>query len=182
LVHDDDRNLRRYFVEVLASRVPHFGQLGIVVPETDDHVRPVDEIRILLGPGGQRGLEAGDIGHLPIGRSEQVCRERLQSAHHDVAVAVDESRQHGAAGQVKDFGRVASMGHNAVHIPEGQDATVTDGYRFDNRLIIVNRQYRAAAVYCIRDFLSAGAAAEKCQCKEQAEAPPQFRHVPYPRY
>jgi len=59
----------------------------------------------------------------------------------------------------------------AVRVRDCQDATVTDCYRFDNRLFIVDRQYQAAAVDRIRDFLGVRAATKKCQCKEQAVAP-----------
>ena len=48
LVDDNNRNFCRNFVQLLAGRVAHFGQLRVVITEANDHLNLVDRLGIVL--------------------------------------------------------------------------------------------------------------------------------------
>ena len=92
LMHDHDRDFRRDRVEILTRWMAEFGQLCVVVAEADDHLYLVDCRSVLLRPGFQRCLQAGDIRDFAVRRRKQVRRKGLNSAHDHVSVAIYEPR------------------------------------------------------------------------------------------
>lgn len=138
----DDRNVSGDLIEVIARRVPQLLQLRVVVAKTNDQVGAAHSILIGNDPLPKHLLQRRDVCRLAIRRCQQVRRQSLQAAHHDMAVRIDEARDHGPAGEVDHLCLRAAQPHHVRAAADGDDAPCALGHRFGAHRGIVQRQDR----------------------------------------
>ena len=99
-------------------------------------------------PVGQQCLQAGYIFACAIRRRKQVRRRRLDSDQIRVTVRVDESRQHGLAGQIYDSSGCALMGlFDFGTRPHGENLPILHRNRLSLGLRIINGDNGTSCVY-----------------------------------
>jgi hypothetical protein len=131
-------------------------QLRIVVAEADDQLDLVHRHRVGGHPLAQRALQAGDVGDLAVGRRQQVGRQRLQAAHEDVTVTVDETGQERASLEIDDVGIPAPMAHNRVLAADCDDESVFDRDRLGAHRGVIHGQDLAAGPDAVGIFRVSG--------------------------
>ena len=129
LVDDDNRHVGRDGVEIVAGGVAQLGELGVVVAEAEDQVARRHRLGVGGGPVAQGLLQRRDVRDLAVWRGEQVGRQRLQAAHEDVAVGVEEARQERTAREIDHLGVRTAVGHHRFRVTDGEDAAVLPGHR-----------------------------------------------------
>ena len=124
LVNDHDRIGRRNRIEFLPVRRALLLELRLVIAEAQDEVHLLHEVGIGGGPVPQVLLDLRDVAVRSVGRRQHVGARRLQAAHRDMAVRIDETRQQGAAAEIDDRGAGALQLHDITGRADGKDAAV----------------------------------------------------------
>jgi len=150
LMNDEDRNILRHLIQFFLCRRTKLLQLRIVIAEPHDEVRTCHSLLVCFGPGPQRVLDIGDAANLTVGWRQHVGAERLQSAHHHVAMGIEKTGQHGAPAEIDHLRRIGLEFHHVRRCPGSQNTPALDGYGLNSRVGIVHGEDRTARVDRIR--------------------------------
>lgn len=123
LVDGHNRQAGRHGIQLVARGMPVLRQLGIVIAKAKCHLQLAR-----IGRGGdvlpQRVLQLGNTGIGPIGRRQQVGRNRLQSHPAQVAVRIHKAGDQGAPLQVHHLRGGALPAGHLVTAPQRPSATI----------------------------------------------------------
>ena len=139
LVNDDYGIVGRDRVELLAGRMTLFGQLGVVVAETDDPSDPLDDACVLFRPGRHQALDGNNIGAIAVGRREQVGGRCLEAHHVGVTVRLHEPGHQGFPFEVNQPGVLTGQFKHVRLRTHGQNAPILDRDRFGQRQAVIHR-------------------------------------------